>query len=155
MSTVRHWTAEEDEALYLSTIKELLKTDEEFGREIGRSASAVRQRRQRLLRYTKPRAAKARQAALNPGRHPKQDTWQQNYYDRGAGQATIVGVYWNELEDELILSPDRPCDRDLAKQLRRPIRAIHNRRRLLKTKGIRCPRRRHPVPEIEKLRVAA
>ncbi len=46
--------------------------------------------------------------------------------------APNTGSLWTEREDRSITSPERPCDRELSKLLGRSMKAIQNRRSVLK-----------------------
>jgi hypothetical protein len=144
---VRHWSEAEDELLCVATFgPEVLMTDEELGSYIGRTASAIRQRRQRLLRPDCIREAKLRQrnnGGTSP--HPEQGKWQAEYYQRGSQNATVIGDEWSQEEDDTIMGADRPCDLVLAERLGRTVKAIHAHRYFLRKKGMICHSRTNRV----------
>jgi hypothetical protein len=55
-------------------------------------------------------------------------------YARGKGDVRKEKSGWMIYEDEMILSPRRPCDRELARELERSVQAIQVRRSRLRKK---------------------
>lgn len=155
ITVIKRWTPEEDAALIRDTHLSRTMTDLEFGCLVGRSASAVRQRRQRLLRPAVTRAAKQRQMATRPPPHPNQPRWHAKYYIIGGAYSDRSRERWEEWEEKLILSPNRPPDRDIAKRLSRTVKSIHARRYQLRQGGSICHPRSHPLLDLEALREAA
>ena len=154
---VNHWTKAEDRALLAATGSNRTMTDAAFAKQVGRTVSAVRQRRQRLLRPHLTVAAKRRQAARSDGSvHPDRQQWQRQYYERGSQNNHNSGQEWTEEEDRLLLQADRPDDTELSRQLGRTTKAIHARRYYLRKNFNRICQPRNRLPDLgEDLQAAA
>ena len=62
-------------------------------------------------------------------KHPAARRLQRNrYYEKGAQYQHNAKIHWSDAEERRIVAPRRPCDRILAQQLGRTVRAIQVRR---------------------------
>jgi hypothetical protein len=115
----QRWTEEED-ALARTSLP-----TKEVARRLNRTAAAVDQRRRRL------RSPAGGYAAMKDWRNRNRDTWngaKRRNYEKGAAHQHNAHRHWTKQEDQAIMAPDRPRDRELARVLGRTVQAIQVRR---------------------------
>ncbi len=125
------WTPEEDQLVLSST-----KSAQELSRELQRSPQAITGRRYRLRNPGTAYQVNKRWRKNHPDRRRRDKN---RHYDTGEGPKHNEYQSWGQAEDRAITASNRPTDRVLAVQLGRTVRAIQNRRNVVKSLSIQPP----------------